>query len=71
MGAVHQLLLEFGREAALRSDHDRRVVEAAAAYLGAEDTEVGFLYSGWAQAALPHKRLPDDAFWQVKNDRVL
>ncbi len=70
MGAVHQLLLEFGREAALRSDHDRRVVEAAAAYLGAEDTEVGFLYSGWAQAALPHKRLPDDAFWQVKNDRV-
>jgi hypothetical protein len=70
MGAVHQLLLEFGREEALKSDHDRRVVEAAAAYLASEDTEVGFLYSGWAQAALPHKRLPDDALWQVKNDRV-
>ncbi len=70
MGAVHQLLLEFGREEALKSEHDRRVVEAAAAYLACEDTEVGFLYSGWAQAALPHKRLADDALWQVKNDRV-
>ncbi len=41
-----------------------------AAYLASEEAEIGFLYSGWAQAALPHKRLPDDALWQVKNDRV-
>jgi hypothetical protein len=70
MGEVHRLLRENGREAALRSDIDRRVVEAAAAYLASEDAEVGFLYSGWAQAALPHKRLPDDAPWQVTTDRV-
>jgi hypothetical protein len=70
MGAVHQLLLEFGREEALRADVDRRVVEAAAAYLASEDSEVGFLYSGWAQAALPHRRLPDDQIWQVETDRV-
>jgi len=70
MGEVHRLLREAGREAALRSDIDRRVVEAAAAYLASEEVEVGFLYSGWAQAALPHKRLPDDAPWQVTTDRV-
>ena len=49
---------------------DRRVVEAAAGYLGAEEGEVGFLYSGWAQSALPHKRLADDASWQVHTDHV-
>lgn len=70
MGSVHQLLLEFGREEALKSEHDRRVVEAAAAYLACEDTEIGFLYSGWAQAALPHKRLPDNTPWQVTTERV-
>ena len=46
MGAVHQLLLQFGKEEALKSDHDRRVVEAAAAYLASEENEIGFLYSG-------------------------
>jgi hypothetical protein len=69
MGEVHRLLREAGREAALRSDFDRRVVEAAA-YLASEDVEIGFLYSGWAQAALPHKRLPDDAPWQITTERV-
>ena len=70
MGAVHQLLLQFGKEEALKSDHDRRVVEAAAAYLASEENEIGFLYSGWAQAALPHRRLPDDEIWQFETDRV-
>ena len=56
--------------AVLTLDVDRRVVEAAAGYLGAEEGEVGFLYSGWAQSALPHKRLPDDASWQVHTDHV-
>ncbi|MGE4048960.1 MAG: replication protein RepA [Acetobacteraceae bacterium] len=70
MGAVHQLLLEQGKQEALKSEHDRRVIEAAAAYLATEDNEIGFLYSGWAQAALPHKRLPDDGHWQVQTDRV-
>ncbi len=70
MGKVHQLLLELGREGALKAGAERNVVEAAVAYLACEDTDIGFLYSGWAQAALPHRRLPDDAMWQVKNDRV-
>lgn len=70
MATVHQLLLDIGREEVLKLDHDRRVVDAAAAYLASEETEIGFLYSGWAQAALPHKKLADDALWQVKNDHV-
>ena len=70
VGTVHQLLLEFGREGALKADIDRRVVEAAAGFLASEDNEIGFLYSGWAQAALPHRRLKDDEPWQVETDRV-
>ena len=38
----------------MRSEVDRAVVEAAAAYLNSEDTDIGYLFSGWAQAALPH-----------------
>jgi Plasmid encoded RepA protein len=67
---VHTLLLAHGKDATLRTDVDRAVVEAAAGYLSSEDTDIGYLFSGWAQAALPHRRLPDDAPWQVTTDRV-
>ena len=70
MAEVHRLILDHGKEAALRSELDRAVVEAAAGYLSSEDTDIGYLFSGWAQAALPHRRLPDDAAWQVTTDRV-
>ena len=70
VGAIHALIERDGKQLALKTEHDRRAVEAAAAYLSSEDSEIGFLYSGWAQAALPHKRLPDDAHWQVQTDRV-
>jgi Plasmid encoded RepA protein len=70
MGTVHDILEAKGRQAALQLDFDRQVVEAAAAYLGDEDSGVGFLYSGWCQAALPHRRLPDHKGWQVVGDRV-
>jgi hypothetical protein len=70
LAEVHTLLLREGKEAALRSEADRAVVEAAAAYLSSEDTDIGYLFSGWAQAALPHRRLPDDSAWQVTTDRV-
>ena len=35
-----------------------------------EDNAVGFLYSGWCQAALPHRRLPDAEGWQIQSERV-
>ena len=70
MGEVHRLIREQGREEALRSELPRTVVEAAVAYLSAEESEVGFLYSGWCQAALPHKKLPDDTVWQITTDHT-
>ena len=38
---------------------NRPVLEAAAAYLASEDSDIGFLYSEWAQAALPHRCLDE------------
>lgn len=70
MAEVHRLLNEHGKADVLKMDVERSVVEAASTYLSTEDTEVGFLYSGWAQSALPHKRLADDATWQVRTDHV-
>lgn len=70
MGTVHKLLEEHGKNEVLRFDLDREVVEAAASYMGAEEGEIGFLYSGWAQSALPHKRMADDAVWAVQTDYV-
>ena len=61
MGTVHELIETKGRQGAIQAGIDRAVVEAAAAYLSDEDSGLGFAYSGWAQCALPHKRLADDA----------
>src|SRR5271166_59202 len=69
MGTVHDILEAHGRQAALTLEIERRVVEAAMAYMSDEDGGIGFLYSGWCQAALPHKRLADDKGWQVEGDR--
>jgi hypothetical protein len=71
MGTVHDIIEARGkRNALLETDLDRSVVEAAARYMADEDNGIGFLYSGWCQAALPHKRLPDGAHWQIKTERV-
>lgn len=70
MAEVHRMLQVHGRQGVLKLDIDRRVVDAAADYLGDEDGGIGFIYSGWAQAALPHKRLADDQPWQVRTDKV-
>jgi hypothetical protein len=71
MGAVHTLLAEKGRQGALElGAYDRPVIEAAAAYLGDEDAAIGYLYSGWCQAALPHKKLPDTEGWQIQSDHT-
>ena len=70
MGEVHKLLTEHGKQVLLTSDVDRRVLDAAAAYMAAEEGEIGFVYAGWAQASLPHRRLSDDAHWEIQTDRV-
>ena len=70
MGEIHDLIELHGKQTALTMEPDRRLVEAAAAYLADEDTGIGFLYSGWCQAALPHRRLADDQEWQIRSDHV-
>jgi len=71
MGLVHDVIRSEGRQAALHTDFDRRVVEVASDYLSDEDGGIGWVYSGFAQAALPHKRLADDAAWQVETERAI
>lgn len=70
LGTIHQLLEDHGKAAAIAADVDRRVIEAAANYMADEDGAVRFIYSGWAQAALPHKRLRDDQVWQISSENV-
>ncbi|TLU70717.1 replication protein RepA [Lichenicoccus roseus] len=70
MAEIHDLLEARGRQHVLQLDIDRRVIDAASGYLSDEDASTAYIYSGWAQAALPHKRLPDDQPWQVRHDRA-
>ncbi len=70
MGTVHDLIEAKGRRGAIAAGIERAVVEAASAYLSDEDSGLGFAYSGWAQCALPHKRLADDAPWGIVSEKV-
>src|SRR4051794_6562780 len=71
MGTVHRLIEEKGRQGALElCPLDRQEIDTAAAYLADEDTSIGYLYSGWCQAALPHRQLPDSKGWQVQSGPV-
>jgi hypothetical protein len=70
MGTVHSLLEAKGKQAALEAGLKRDVVEAATSYLGDEDSGLGFVFSGWAQAALPHRKLSDDQPWQLVSERI-
>jgi hypothetical protein len=73
VAAVHKLIEDLGRAGALKAaetEGDRRAVEAAISYMSDEEAGIGFLYSGWCQAALPHKKLADDAVWKIQTERV-
>lgn len=71
MGTVHQLISEHGKHGALAlGTVDRDIVEAASKYMSDEESGLGFVYSGWTQCALPHRRLRDDEPWTVASERV-
>lgn len=70
MGTIHDLLVARGKQAALDAGINRPVVEAAAQYLSDEDSALSFAYSGWAQCALPHKRLAPEAPWSITSEKV-
>ena len=73
MGMIHSLIETKGRRAALEfaaDNRERRAIETAAAYMIDEQTDIAFLFSGWAHAALPHRRIADDAVWRVETEHV-
>lgn len=70
MGTLHELIGTKGRAGALQAGVDRELVEIASAYLADEGGAMGFAYSGWAQCALPHRRLPDAEAWQIGSGHV-
>lgn len=73
MGTIHSLIEIKGRQAALEcaaDNRERRAIETAAAYMMDEQTDIAFLFSGWAHAALPHRRIADDAVWRVETEHV-
>ena len=71
MGRIHQLLEAKGKRAVIEGGSaPRDVIEAAAFYMSEEDNALAFAYSGWAQCALPHRRIPVDQLWEVSSDRM-
>ena len=73
MAKVHDNLRELGRQGALlfaETNVERRALEAASDYLSNEESIIGFLFSGWCQTALPHKRLDDNEIWSLETDYV-
>ncbi len=48
-----------------------RIVEAAAAWSADEEIGTGYMYSGWCQTALPHRRPTDNAaIWKLETDSM-
>src|SRR5690349_11339382 len=74
MGTVHDLLETRGKQAVREMVEGRRgprVVEAAANWASDEDISTGYMYSGWCQTALPHKRPNDNAaLWKLETDSM-
>ena len=72
MGTLHKLVLDVGREEALRrvDTGDQHLVRIAADVLTDETNDIGVTYSGFCQAALPHKKLPTNEAWVRRNEHI-
>ena len=74
MGQVHDLLEARGRQEArglIEGRRGARIVEAAANWATDEDIGTGYMYSGWCQTALPHRRPSDNAvIWKLETDSM-
>lgn len=73
MGQLHDRISQHGRQGALAladTALDRKALEAALTYMSDEDSSTGFLFSGWCQTALPHRRLADNEIWTLETDHV-
>lgn len=75
MGTVHDLLALKGKAEALRETGDdkrqRQALLAAAGFQTDENLESNFLFSGWALAGLPHRRIEPEREWRVETDHII
>lgn len=74
MGTVHDLLEAQGKQvtrATVKGRRGPRSVEAASNWAADEDIGTGYMYSGWCQTSLPHKRPSDNAaIWKLETDSM-
>ena len=72
MGTVHRLVIEHGREVAMKKvdPTERHLVRIAADILAEDDDAIGVTYSGFCQASLPHKKLPAEKEWIRRSERL-
>ena len=70
MGQVHELILQDGiesaRKKALSNKNDRLCVDAAYGVMADEKSQIGIAHTGFAMAALPHKKTQEPVW---KRDR--
>jgi Plasmid encoded RepA protein len=71
---VHDLLDTKGRQVTrdlIEGRRGPRIVEAAANWSADEDLGTGYIYSGWCQTALPHRRPSDNSLiWKLETDSM-
>jgi hypothetical protein len=72
MGTVHRLVIEHGREVAMKKvdPAEHHLVRIAADILAEDDDAIGVTYSGFCQASLPHKKLPAEKEWIRRSERL-
>jgi hypothetical protein len=72
VGTLHRLVIEHGREGALKKvdPAERHLVRVAADILAEDDDAIGVTYSGFCQASLPHKKLASNKEWIRSSERL-
>jgi hypothetical protein len=72
MGAVHQLIIREGIEAArgkAETRAERQAIEAAGVILAEEESRLGITHAGFAMTSLPHKRI-EEPLWRRQGHRT-
>ena len=73
MGQVHQLILQNGiesaRKSALSNKNDRLCVDAAYGVMADEKGQIGIAHTGFAMAALPHKKT-EESVWERDRGQI-
>ncbi len=73
MGQVHELILQNGienaRKGALSNKNDRLCVDAAYGVMADEKSQIGIAHTGFAMAALPHKKT-QESVWERDRGQI-